>query len=565
MNPPLQAQVDGSLAKATVRLVAAGLAALALLPPLVWGVAAVVVERHAPGSGSHAPDGPGVFAGSSVALVALASAALALALWAFVFHRPVRELRQADRRMRTLGKRDTLTGLPNRDGLRFALEHALARRRPEQVKVGVLVIDVDRFRLVNDSLGSAAGDELLRSVAARIRAVVRGTDIVARFGADQFVVQVEGSSGVQALTIMARNLLRAFEPTHSVGGRDTVATLSIGVAVEAEHAASADALLKCADVAMRAAKAAGGARFRCFEVAMHVDDEKRLDLDLRLRRALRDSEFKLVFQPIVDARGERVVAVEALLRWAEPGRGMMSPADFIPVLEQTGLIVDVGHWVLRDACRQARGWIAGGAGSLVLSVNVSPRQFAEGRFVERVAAVLAETRFPANRLQLEVTEGLLLDPSPETLRKIGALVDTGVRLAIDDFGMGYSSLAYLKTFALHTLKIDRMFVRDIALHERDAAIARAIIDLGHGLGLKVTAEGVETTEQFHALRDLGCDSLQGYLFSRPIGAAELLDVLAQRGTPGDGDDGANGATPTLMRAPASRSATRATFVSECPG
>ena len=262
---------------------------------------------------------------------------------------------------------------------------------------------------------------------------------------------------------------------------------------------------------------------------MEADHRQRLDLDLRLRRALERGEFFLVYQPIVDAEGHGIVAVEALLRWADPERGVISPADFIPLLEQSGLIVPVGRWTMHEACRRGRAWIDKGAEDLVMSVNVSPRQFAEPDFVQTVAAVLAETGLPRGHLQLEVTEGLLLEPTPQTLHKIDALVAAGVRLAVDDFGMGYSSLAYLKRFPLHALKIDRMFVRDLPEQRQDAAIVRAIVDLGHGLGLHVTAEGVEDADQFHELRRLGCDSMQGYLFARPVAASEVAGVLAQPG------------------------------------
>ena len=518
-DPAPPAPFNGSMAKTAARLALFGLGALALLPPLTWGLALALLG--APGADARA-------GGASVAAVGLGSAALAFALWAFVLRRPVRALQQAERRMRTFAKRDALTGLPNRDGLRLALERALVHWRGTRRSVGVLIIDVDRFRMINDSLGPAAGDQFLCSVAARIRAVVRDADVVARLGVDQFVVQVEGVSGLQALNVMARNLLRALAPAHTVGGRETVATASIGIALAGEQAEDPDSLLQCAEVAMRAAKGAGGARFRSYELAMQAGDEQRLDMERSLRAALRDSAFTLAFQPIMDETGQRVAAVEALMRWTDPVHGAVSPAHFIPLLEQTGMIVEAGTWVLRQACRHALGW-RGRAGQPVLSVNVSPRQFAENRFVQTVQDVLAETGLPARRLQLEVTEGLLLDPSAETLRKIDQLAGLGVRLAVDDFGMGYSSLAYLKTFQLHTLKIDRMFVRDMTLSGRDAAIVRAIIDLGHGLGLHVTAEGVETAEQFEALYALGCDSLQGFFFARPVSADEVRALLTRPG------------------------------------
>jgi diguanylate cyclase len=281
-------------------------------------------------------------------------------------------------------------------------------------------------------------------------------------------------------------------------------------------------------VAMRAAKRDGGKRFRIYEPTMDADAAQSLERELRLRRAVQGEEFFLVYQPIVDAQGEHAFAIEALLRWADPQRGVISPAEFIPVLEQTGLIVPTGRWVLQQACRRGAAWIAEGAHQLVLSVNVSPLQFVEPDFVDMVRGIVEHTGFPPRQLQLEVTEGLLLDPTAESLAKLDALAELGVRLAVDDFGMGYSSLAYLKQFKLHSLKIDRMFVRDIPHHCQDAAIVRAIIDLGHGLGMHVTAEGVETPEQAHALKRLGCDSLQGFLFARPVAEHQVAPALLRR-------------------------------------
>lgn len=462
-------------------------------------------------------------------LAALLCGAAAWAVWRVALSAPMDALRDAEGRWRTFARRDTLTGLLNREGLRNRLARAIERCRGAERGVGVLLIDVDRFRLINESLGQPAGDQLLLALAERIRAVTRETDTVARLGGDQFLVQVEAVAGEQALAAMARNVLRAADAPLRVAGRDVVASLSIGVALAGEYADDVDGLLKCADAAMRAAKLAGGSRHRAYEPQMEADHRQRLDLDLRLRRALERGEFFLVYQPIVDAEGHGIVAVEALLRWADPERGVISPADFIPLLEQSGLIVPVGRWTMHEACRRGRAWIDKGAEDLVMSVNVSPRQFAEPDFVQTVAAVLAETGLPRGHLQLEVTEGLLLEPTPQTLHKIDALVAAGVRLAVDDFGMGYSSLAYLKRFPLHALKIDRMFVRDLPEQRQDAAIVRAIVDLGHGLGLHVTAEGVEEADQFHELRLLGCDSMQGYLFARPVAAAEMTGVLAQPG------------------------------------
>jgi diguanylate cyclase (GGDEF)-like protein len=453
--------------------------------------------------------------------VALLSSALAFAWWALKLGGSVNALRRAEARMRTVASIDSLTGLLNRDGVRRRLQRALDRDTAGEGGVGVLMIDLDRFGLINDTLGHSAGDQLLRGVADRFRAVTRDGDGLARLGADQFAVQVEGLSGPQALGAMARNLLRAFEAPFMLDERSMVVTLSVGVSLAEPGSGSVDTLLHEAGVALRAAKLDGGNRSRAYDAAMEDDDGSRLDLEQRLRGALPAEQFFVVYQAIVDASSRRVGTVEALLRWNDPQRGVVSPMQFIPLLEQTGLIVPVGRWVMEQACRQAAMWTRELGQVVRVSVNLSPRQFAEPDFLDMVAEVVARAGITPDQLQLEVTEGLLLDPTPQTLTKINALADSGVRLAVDDFGMGYSSLMYLKRFRLHTLKIDRMFVRDIAQQAQDLAIVRAIIDLGHGLGLRVTAEGVETEEQCHVLRRLGCDTLQGYLFGRPQVAHEL--------------------------------------------
>lgn len=525
-----QEPVPGARPLSVTHLLLALVATLALLPPLLWLAFAWRTSGSPPWS---AGDGG---TRSTALVLAGGSCALALLLWPLALRPALLRLRLTEERIVMQGRQDALTGMFNREGLRVALARALRRRRGKAARVGVVVIDIDRFHLINDSMGQPAGDEVLRNAADRIRSVVRENDVVARLVADRFVVQVSGQVGTQALAAMSRNLLRAFEPACSVAGREMVLTPSIGTATADENTNSVDELLKCAELALRAAKAAGGGSFRHFQAALLQQHDLWLDMEHRLRHTLHTGGFALAFQPIVDGRGEKIVAVEALLRWPEPGRSQqVSPVDFVPVLEQTGLIVPVGRWVMQEACRQALQWLSEGAHALVLSVNVSPRQFAEADFAAVVAAVLAETGFPATRLQIEVTEGLLLGPSSDTLRKLELLVKTGVRLAVDDFGIGHSSLAYLKTFPLHTLKIDRMFVRDLAEHARDRAIARAIIELGHSLGLKVTAEGVETAEQAHTLRQLGCDTLQGFLFARPASATDFKRMLALRGTPGSHD------------------------------
>jgi diguanylate cyclase (GGDEF)-like protein len=474
----------------------------------------------------------------ATALAAALSLAATGLTWLLVVRRSVGALRKAEGRLRSITVIDPLTGLLNRAGLRQRLQRGQSGERKSGTRrVGVLLIDLDRFRLINESFGQPAGDQLLRAVAARIRGVLRHGDAAARLGGDQFVVYTPTLAGAQAAAVMARNLLRAIEPALIIAQRQTQVSVSIGIALAGADldADAPDQLLAHADAAMRAAKSGGGGRYRVFEASMIGNTQKQLELDMALRRALQAGEFELAYQPIMDADGTSIGAVEALLRWNDPSRGIVSPAEFIPVLEQTGLIVPVGQWVLRDACRRVQGWMAQGAAPVTLSVNVSPIQFAEPDFVRHVFAALEATGFPARQLQLEVTEGLLLDPTPDSLRKMDALVDAGVRLAVDDFGMGYSSLAYLKRFRLHSLKIDRMFVRDVPQQRQDTAIVRAIVELAHALELHVTAEGVETAEQHNALRALGCDSMQGFLFARPMPADAMRDRLMLDETLGTGE------------------------------
>jgi diguanylate cyclase (GGDEF)-like protein len=508
------------MARATARLLQLGLLALVLLPPLATAIAVLLLyEPAAPAARRLA-----LWAAGGATLL---SSAVALLLWQRFVRRSVGALRKAEGRLRSITLVDPLTTLFNRAGLRQQLQRGLdaAQSTSASRRVGVLLIDLDRFRLINESLGQQAGDELLRAVAERIRAVLRSGDAAARLGGDQFAVYTPTLAGSQAAAVMARNLLRAIEPALSLGEHRTQVSVSIGIALADGTAQGADALLAQADAAMRAAKAGGGGRYRVYEASMLVNTQQQLELEMALRCALRNEEFVLVFQPIVAADGASIEAVEALLRWNDPARGMISPAEFIPVLEQTGLIVPVGEWALREACRRMRLWNAQGAMPVTLSVNVSPMQFAEGNFVRQVLSALQATGLPARQLQLEVTEGLLLDPTPEALRKMDALTDAGVRLAVDDFGMGYSSLAYLKRFRLHALKIDRLFVRDVPRLPQDTAIVRAIVELAHALGLHVTAEGVESAEQHAALQQLGCDSMQGFLFARPMPADAMRDRL----------------------------------------
>jgi len=511
--------VSNGLPEISMRQIGFCLVGIALIPPVLWALMPLPMR--------------GWFADNilmtdslwlSTTVVAMISSLLAVISGFLLFYQPLSLLRRTERQLRSLAMRDSLTGLLNRDGVRVALDHAIIRNLDTGQRLGVVLIDVDKFRLINSSLGETSGDLLLVKAAKRIQSMVRATDLCGRVGADQFVVLATGQMSIESLYVMARNLQRAFEVPFKTDDTTAVMTPSFGIATLAHDSMTADELVGCAETALRQAKQLGGARICHFDPQMQVDASRQLEVGVRLHEALQHSEFKLLFQPVMSADGRSIVTAEALLRWTDPVRGMVSPAEFIPVLEESGLITQVGRWVMMSACVQGRTWIDQGATDLVISVNVSPRQFAEQNFVQSVERVLSETSFPARQLQLEITEGILLDPTRDVMQKLETLADRGIRFALDDFGMGYSSLAYLKLFPLHTLKIDRNFVKDLPGAERDSAIAHAVVSLGQGLGMHVTAEGVETRAQFELLASMGCDSFQGFYFDRPLEA----DVLSAK-------------------------------------
>lgn len=512
----------------SIQQISISLVAIALTPPILWALLSRPVRAWLTDNILLVES-----LWLSTMVVGFASVSLSAILGFLIFYRPLSQRRRTERQLRSLGMRDSLTGLLNRDGVRIALDHAIIRNLDAGKRLGVVLIDVDKFRLINSSLGETCGDLLLGKAAKRIQSMVRATDLCGRIGADQFVVLATGQMSTESLYVMARNLQRAFEVPFKTDDTTAVLTPSFGISTLAHDSMTGDELIGCAETALRQAKHLGGARICHFDQQMHVDASRELEVGVRLHEALQHSEFKLLYQPVMSSDGQSIVTAEALLRWTDPVRGMVSPAEFIPVLEQSGLITQVGRWVMLTACTQARAWIDQGATDLVISVNVSPRQFAEQNFVQSVERVLSETSFPARQLQLEITEGMLLDPTRDVMRKLEALTDRGIRFALDDFGMGYSSLAYLKLFPLHTLKIDRNFVKDLPGEERDSAIARAVVSLGQGLGMHVTAEGVETRTQFELLASMGCDSFQGFYFAKPLEPEVLSESLqAQIDKPG---------------------------------
>ena len=409
---------------------------------------------------------------------------------------------------------DALTGLPNRTLLHDRLEHALNRSRRDESRIALLFLDIDRFKVVNDSLGHAAGDELLIQVAGRLDEAVRPTDTVARFGGDELAVLCEDVEREQDSIVVADRVIAALSRPFVLGGRELFATASIGVAVSQEHD-TAERLLRDADVAMYRAKERGGARYEVFDAAMRRRSLERMQTENELRRALGQDELRLHYQPVVSLSDRRVIGAEALIRWEHPERGLLSPADFIPVAEESSLIVAVGDWVLRAACRQLAAWRDLLPADFTLSVNVSARQFADPcLLVNTVRSALEEAGADPRRLSLELTEGVLMEQEGAHDTLLG-LKELGVRVVLDDFGTGYSSLSYLSRFPLDGLKVDRSFVARMQQGSPEHAIVAAVGTMAGAMNLSVVAEGIETDAQRTALRRLGYRHGQGFLFAKP--------------------------------------------------
>ena len=449
---------------------------------------------------------------------------LAVALAILLTRLPLRQLRVVEDELAHKAYHDDLTGLLNREAFRRLLADQVARATRENRRLAVLFIDLDRFKSINDSMGHDAGDEALRGVAGRLRQCVRGQDLLARLSGDEFAILFDApDSPAQAL---GDSVLARFQQAFELSGRPWRLGCSVGVALTPDHGTDPDRLLACADTAMLNAKAQGRAACCVYDESMEESVLRRVHLEDELRHALDRREFVLHYQPLVDLRSGAMRGVEALLRWQHPQRGLVSPLDFIPVLESVGLIHAVGQWVLEEACAQMCRWREAGLPLLQVSVNVSPLQFSRQlEFVEAVRVALARSGLPPDRLQLELTESTLMTDSGQSQRMLEELRRHGVELAIDDFGTGYSSLAYLRSFPVSVLKVDRSFVRDMLSSEANASIVKAIVQLSHSLNLSVTAEGIETPAQLSALKALGCSTGQGFGLGRPVAAAVLESQL----------------------------------------
>ena len=426
---------------------------------------------------------------------------------------------------------DTLTGLANRSLLQDRLQQALLTTARSGQRLAVAFVDLDRFKFINDSLGHHVGDELLKAVAARLKTCVRECDTVARLGGDEFVLLINGHTGPEHVSQMMEKMLAAVAQPWVIQQGEFLISCSIGVALHPDDGEEALTLLKHADSTMYRAKDNGRNNFQFFTRELNALMIEQLELETYLRRALERNQFVLRYQPRVNLATGQIVGAEALLRWRMPQRGTVAPMRFIGLAEETGLIVPIGKWVLQTACAQNKAWQDAGVPPIVVSVNVSPRQFRHESLVQTVAEVLRSTGLEPRYLELELTESMVMHDPPKLVAMLDELKELGVKIAVDDFGTGYSSLSYLKRFPVDRLKVDRSFVENMTTEADDATIVRTIIALGHNLGLKVVAEGVETAQQARALRAYQCDEAQGFLFARPV-ASRVLPRLITRSIPG---------------------------------
>ena len=435
------------------------------------------------------------------------------------------EKTRADARIEYLASHDSLTSLPNRETFNGLLHYAIETARRHQRRFAVLFIDLDRFKVINDSLGHEAGDMLLVEIANRLRHTLRSSDVVARLGGDEFVVILEEAAESHDVERITRDLLSVLSEPLQLSGHECHTTASIGIAMYPSDGADVQTLTKNADMAMYLAKEDGKNGFRFFTKEIKTQSIERLTLESALRRALDRDQFALHYQPKVDMATGQITGVEALLRWTHPDLGVLPPAQFIPLAEETGLIVPIGRWVLGEACAQNMAWQRRGLRPVSMAVNLSPRQFLDEDLLQDIDEALAASGMSPVLLQLEVTESMVMRNVSRAVKVLDAIQTRGIRLAIDDFGTGYSSMSLMKQFPIDTIKIDRSFVRDLPDDSEDKAITQAIISMGKALGMTIVAEGVETAEQEAFLRDHACDEMQGFLFSKPVPSQQLAELL----------------------------------------
>ena len=441
-----------------------------------------------------------------------------------VFH-DVSAARKMSLQLSHLAQHDVLTDLPNRMLLNDRLQQAITMARRHGYRIAVLFMDLDRFNHINDSLGHVVGDQLLQAVAARLERSVRESDTVGRQGGDEFVVVLSELVAAENAGISAAKLLAALTLPYHIGPHDVSVPVSIGVSIYPDDAEDAETLINNADTAMYHAKENGRNNYQFFRQEMNIRAVERQFIEGSLRVALERNEFSLYYQPKIDLGSGAITGVEALLRWRHPERGFIPPAEFVPIAEDTGLILPIGQWVLREACRQSREWLDAGFAPMPMAVNISAVEFRSKDFVESVREILAESKLDPRCLELELTESVLMKHAESTVAMLKSLKDIGVQLTVDDFGTGYSSLSYLRQFPVDSLKVDQSFVHEISSHPDDAAIVSAVISMGNSLKKRVIAEGVETREQLDFLTAEGCEEAQGYYFNRPMVANQFAKLL----------------------------------------
>ncbi|MGD7034710.1 putative bifunctional diguanylate cyclase/phosphodiesterase [Methylotuvimicrobium buryatense] len=437
----------------------------------------------------------------------------------------ITELKLSEERLNYLAHHDPLTGLPNRLLFQDRLAQGILQAQRGKSMIAVMFLDLDRFKLINDTLGHPIGDELLVAVAERLRRCARETDTIARLGGDEFAVVLSSMTHEEDVEHVAQKIIQALSSVFCVGGHEVFVTTSIGITFYPGLNNDRSKLLEQADVAMYHAKKQGRNNYQYYTADMNAAAYERLMLETNLRRALEREEFRLYYQPQIDVQSGAVTGVEALIRWQSPELGLVSPGGFIPLLEETGLIVPVGEWVLETACRQMKEWLDAGYPAMTMAVNLSARQFHQADLVERIAQILQELDLPPELLELELTESMVMESVDSAVEILHKLKRMGVKVAIDDFGTGVSSLGYLKHFPIDTLKISHDFVLNLPRDSVDASIASAVINLARNMQLSSVAEGVENSEQMDFLRNQDCERLQGYLFSRPIPAEKMSELL----------------------------------------
>ena len=510
---------DDRLAVANVRFAAMfGEPAPGATPAEVFGSEAMAGllaprERMEAGFSTELPDGR---------VIAVTRCPVAGGGWVGTFE-DVTEQRRGAAKLAYMAHHDALTGLPNRVLFREHLQLALARARRGN-GLAVFCLDLDRFKSVNDMLGHPGGDALLRAASGRLQRCVRESDLVARLGGDEFAIVQECALQPADATALARRIIESLAEPFDIDGHRVVIGTSVGIALASDELTGADALMKQGDLALNRAKADGRGGYTFFEATMDAQAQARRCLEIDLREALAGNQLEVFYQPLIETATGQVSGFEALVRWRHPERGMVSPAEFIPLAEEIGIIGEIGYWVLRQACTDVVSW----SDTLKVAVNLSPVQFRDKALAEGVAQILSETGMKPGRLELEVTESLLLGNDSSVLKALHDLRATGVRIAMDDFGTGYSSLSYLRRFPFDKIKIDQSFVREMSADDDCAAIIRAVVGLGRSLGIAVNAEGVETKQQFESLCAEGCGEVQGYLFSKPKPACDIVELLAMK-------------------------------------